>query len=109
MIVAAVDLLPAGRLDVGRGPLEDALEAEGLLGRRLASVGQPFLVLAEPGAQLALQALHVSAAREDHLGDRLVVEQRGQHVLDADELVPLGAGVTDREAETRLEGTAEPH
>src|SRR5204863_190754 len=93
--VAAVDLLAPGGLHVRRGALEDALEAEGLLGWRVVPLGQALLMAIEPRAQVATQALDVATARPDHLRDGVVLEQRPEHVLDADVLVARAASLAD--------------
>jgi hypothetical protein len=107
--VAAVDLVAAGRLDVGGGALEHALEAEGLLRERVHAGGKTLLALLEPGAELAAQPFDVAAAGADDVDDRLVVEERVEHVLDAEELVASCPCLADRLGETRLETAAEPH
>ena len=106
--VAPVDLLASRRLHVGGRPLEDALEAERLLRGAVPSLRRPLLRI-EPGAQVGAEPLHVAPAGADHLDDRVVVEECGEHVFDANELVAFGAGVADRLGEARFEAPAEPH
>ncbi len=107
--VAPVELLAPGRLHVRGGALEDALEADGLLRRRVGACPQALHVLLQVRGEVQSQALHVAAAGAHHGGDPLVVEQRVQQVLDADELVPLRARVADGEREARLEAPGQPH
>src|SRR5438046_2428075 len=83
-------------------PLAAAGDAGGLLRGAVRSLRHAVLSI-EPGAAIGATALHVATASADHLDHRVVVEERGEHVLDADELVPFGASVADRLGEARFE------
>src|SRR5262249_43181191 len=107
--VRAVDLVASGRLHVGRGALEDALEAERLLRRAIVPGGERSDLVVEVGFQLLDELRDVAAAGADHLRDRLIVQQGPQHVLEAEELVPAPACLPDRQREGRLERARQPH
>src|SRR5262249_13519428 len=107
--VATVDLLASRRLHVRGGALEHALEAERLLWWPVLAGRQLVEMLVDPGAQLATEAIDVGAAGAEDVDDRIVLEQRVEHVLDAEELVTPAARVANGARQARLEGGAEPH
>ncbi len=107
--VAAEDLVLPRGLHVRGGALDDALEPQRLLGRHVGAVRQALELFVEEGLDLALQLGDVAAAMAYDLRDVGVVQQRIEHVLDAEELVAPPAGFAHREGETDLELSADAH
>src|SRR5262249_3674254 len=106
--VGTVDLVAAGRLHVRGRALEDALEAERLLRRPLVARVERLL-LVEVGLQLLQQLRDVATAGAHHVCHGVVVQERPQDVLQAEELVPAPAGLTYRQRKRRFEGTRQSH
>ena len=107
--VPAVDLVLARGLHVGRGALQDALEAERLL-RRLVDAGRQVLdVPLEIRGHLALEERDVEPAGAQHLRHAGVVQERVEDVLDRQVFVPAPAGLAEGQRERGFEGAAESH
>src|SRR5215475_10516132 len=106
--VGAVDLVAAGRLHVCRRALEDALESERLLRWALVARGERLL-LVEVRLQLLQELRDVATAGAHHVGHGVVVQERPEDVLQAEELVPAPACLAHRQGERRFEGTRQSH
>ena len=107
--VPAVDFVLAGRLHVRGGALQHALEGQRLLRHGIAALGERLQLVIEVGDEVALQPVHVAAAAADDVGHPVVVQQREEHVLDAEKLVAAPPGFVDGEGEGRFERTGEMH
>ena len=107
--VAAEDLVLSRRLHVRGGALNHPLKADGLLRRGVVALRQPLQLLVEELLQRALQLGDVTAAVTHDLGDVAVMQERVQHVLDAQELVAATTRLADGEGETDLELAADAH
>ena len=72
-------------------------------------IGRQYLEAVEVLLDGALQPGNVAATCADHFDHGCVVQQRVEHVLDADELVPPSVRLANRESERLLERTTEMH
>ena len=100
--IAEPDVLLARRVHVHHGPLQDPLQADGLLGDEIVADGNRLQLLVEKFLENASQPLDIPAAADQHLLPPVLKEDGVEHMLGRQIFVATALGFPYRQGKSDL-------